>query len=363
MRLRNLIVLTVVFFVVSSCSYFSFPTPVEELLPKDADINLEYYKSSAPQSSDSASVLILGTSHLSQKEQKVDSAQIERVVSALSEYNPDVVAVEYLPADYPRGKGRDYRKDFNLEKYETEWNISRSEADSIVSAYRKSEGWADNPCRLAKSYFLAYDLANARYYWDINNCSGFKNFEKIKEWFEYWKQHESFRIGHPVAYSGDVRELTSFDYQGDDAEWFIGNYAKDVITSGRIWAIYNFWPLVPKVGTLRGEFSARETKYGDNYIKELYGKNSPEYLGLQYWAYEEKMRSITWDGDSLGSRQTKNYWLRNQKMFENVQEAIKEKNAKRALVIVGSGHKYFLDELVRKSDYRWIDPREFLPSL
>jgi len=361
MRFRNLIILTAVFVAASSCSYFLAPTPVEQLLPKNADINLEYYADSAPPDSGSTSVLVLGTSHLTQKEQKVDSSQVKRVVSSVAEYNPDVVAVEYLPADYPRGKGRDYRKDFNLEKYASEWNISQNEADSVVSAYRKSKEWHDNPCRLAKSYFLTYDLANARYYWNINNCSGFKKFEEIKDWFEYWKKHESFRIGHLVAYSGGVRELTSFDYQGDDAEWFIGKYAKDELYSGRLDALYTFWPLIPKVGSIRGAFATRYDHI-DDYIKELHQKNSPEHIGLQYWVYEEKMQRIVWEGNSVGSRQVENYWLRNQKIFENVQDAINEKDAKRALVIVGAGHKYFLDELVRKSDYRWIDPREYLPS-
>ena len=75
------------------------------------------------------------------------------------------------------------------------------------------------------------------------------------------------------------------------------------------------------------------------------------------------MQHIVWDGDSVGSRQAENYWLRNKKMFKNLQDAIDEKDAQRALIIVGSGHKYFLDELVRKSDYRWVDPREYLPPL
>ncbi|WP_445666269.1 DUF5694 domain-containing protein [Fodinibius sp. AD559] len=362
MPFRNLIILTVAFFIASSCSYFSAPTPVEELLPKKADINLEYYADSAPPDSGSTSVLILGTSHLAQKEQKVDSPRIERVTSSLATYDPDLVAVEYLPADYPRGKGRDYRKDFNVKNYASQWNMSISEADSIIKAYRHTTDWPSDPCRLAKSYFLQYDHANALYYWNTNNCKAVEKFKEINEWAEYWREHESVRIGHPVAYAGEVRELTSFDYQGEDAKWFIGKYAKDQLYSGRLDALYTFWPMIPKVGSIRGTYAAR---YGhiDNYLKELYKKNSPEHTGLQYWVYEEKMQRIVWDGDSVGSRQVDNYWLRNKKMFTNVQDAIKEKDAKRALIIVGAGHKYFLDELVRKSDYRWIDPREYLSPL
>ena len=120
--------------------------------------------------------------------------------------------------------------------------------------------------------------------------------------------------------------------------------------------------MIPKVGSIRGKYSARYDHI-DNYIKELHKKNSPAHIGLQYWVYEEKMQRIVWNGDSVGSRQVNNYWLRNKKMFKYVKDSINEKNAKRVLIIVGSGHKYFLDELVRKSDYRWIDPREYLPSI
>lgn len=361
MWFRNLIILTAVFVAASSCSYFSEPTPVEQLLPNNADINLEYYAHSAPADSGSTSVLILGTSHLAQKEKEVDSARIERVTSALATYDPDVVAVEYLPAGYPRGKGRDYRTEFDVDKYASLWNISLSEADSIVKVYQRKKGWPSNPCRLAKSYFLQYDYANALYYWNTNNCKTVKKSEQISSWFESWREHESVRLGHPIARSNGVRELTSFDYQGEDAKWFIDEYAKDELYSGRLDALYTFWPLMPKVGSIRGAYSARYDHI-DNYLKELHQKNSPEHIGLQYWVYEEIMRRIVWDGDSVGSRQVENYWLRNRKMFENMQDAINVKNAKRALVIVGAGHKYFLDELVRKSDYRWIDPREYLPS-
>ncbi|GEM_PF-1184680 len=362
MHFRNVIILLAAFIVVSSCSYFSAPTPVEKLLPKGADINLKYYADSASPDSGSVSVLVLGTSHLAQEEEKVDSVQVDRINSALAEYNPDVVAVEYLPADYPRGKGRDYRTEFDIKKYASEWDMSVSETDSIVKAYQSGSGWASNPCRLAKRYFLQYDIMNAYYYWDQNDCTAIKKFEQITDWIDYWKHHESVRLGYPIARSNSVRELTNFDYQGDDAQWFIDKYALDRLKDGHIGAIYTFWPLIPYVGSIRGVYP---NHYGniDSYIKELHKKNSPEYIGLQYWVYEEKMRSITWNDDSVGSRQTENYWLRNKKMFENVEDAINEKNADRALIIVGSGHKYFLDELVRKSDYRWIDPREYLPSL
>ncbi len=45
-----------------------------------------------------------------------------------------------------------------------------------------------------------------------------------------------------------------------------------------------------------------------------------------------------------------------------MQEAIEAQDAERVLVIVGRGHKYFLDELTREAGYRWVDPRKWLPA-
>lgn len=49
-------------------------------------------------------------------------------------------------------------------------------------------------------------------------------------------------------------------------------------------------------------------------------------------------------------------------MLENLQGAIQQRGPERVLVIVGRGHKYFLDELTREAGYRWIDPREWVPD-
>ena len=85
------------------------PTPVKELLPADAGVDLSVYEGSMPSSAGSPAVLILGSSHLAQSEQKHPESAFDRVTDTLAAFAPDVVAVEYLPADYPRGKGRDYR--------------------------------------------------------------------------------------------------------------------------------------------------------------------------------------------------------------------------------------------------------------
>jgi hypothetical protein len=84
-------------------------------------------------------------------------------------------------------------------------------------------------------------------------------------------------------------------------------------------------------------------------------------MAPQYWTYERRYPTIDWRGVEMGAKQTERYWRRNRKMFARMQDAIKTRDAERVLVIVGSGHKYFLDKLTREAGYRRVGPREWLP--
>ena len=68
-------------------------------------------------------------------------------------------------------------------------------------------------------------------------------------------------------------------------------------------------------------------------------------------------------GDPGEVRQRDSYWLRNERMFEHLDAAVRERQPDRVLVITGAGHKYFLDELAREAGYRWVDPRDYLPPV
>ena len=341
---------------------FRGPTPVKELLPADAEVDLSAYEGSMPSSAGSPAVLILGSSHLAQSEQKHPESAFDRVTDTLAAFAPDVVAVEYLPADYPRGKGRDYRPDLDLNTYREAWGMSAAEADSIRRAYLSRSGLPDAPCRVAKAYVLAYDLVNAHYHARPYDCPDLRRFETIRGWMTHNDEHERARIGYPVARQNGIQELVPFDYQGDDTAWFIYERGYEILKRGRVDVLWSFWPVLPKIGSTIRRFERQSAPHDDQLVDMLRYSNSPEWAGLQYWMYEEVYPTVTWGGDSLGVRQTANYWLRNRRMFENLQGAIQQRGPERVLVIVGRGHKYFLDELTREAGYRWIDPREWVPD-
>jgi hypothetical protein len=364
MRTSVLIGLTVGGLLLAAVGYelLRGPTPVEELVPDKADISLTAYDGSMPDSVGPPSVLILGTSHLAQDDYDYAESAFDRVTDTLAAFEPDMVVVEYLPPDYPRGKGRDYRPDLDLAAYADAWNLTFDEADSIRTAYRTGATPSD-PCLLAKTYLLNDDLSNAHYHAQPHDCPDLDRIEPIQDWMTRNNEHEMAQIGYPVARQNGVRQLVPFDYQGDDAEWFLHRRGIEVLKSGRIDALWAFWPIVPRVGSAVRELDRHTNSPDDSLVDMLRFSNSPDYIGLQYWAYETVFPTITWRGDSLGAKQTQNYWLRNRRMFENMQTAIENWDAERVLVIVGAGHKYFLDELTREADYHWVDPREWLPPL
>lgn len=338
------------------------PTPVEELIPEQADFNPDVYDGSMAPDTSAPSVLILGTSHLAQDDHGYTEEAFNRVTRSLSAYGPDLVVVEYLAPDYPRGKGRDYRPDWEQARYAQAWGMTDAEADSLRRRHRQADEQAVAPCTLAKAYLLNYDLPNAHYHAHSHECPDLRRFTEIREWMHHYADHEMARIGYPVARRNDVAELVSFDYQGKDAEWLIFDPINEALNSGRVWVLWPFWPILPNVGTTNREWDRHAAPHKDRLVDMLRYANSPEHIGVQYWAYEEVYRNFEWRGKPIGAQQTENYWLRNRKMFENMQKAIAARDAERLLVVVGSGHKYFLDELSREAGYRWVDPREWLPA-
>lgn len=358
-------------FVGLGCRTVDGPTPAEELVPADSALDLQAYDGSMPPKAGSTSVLVLGTPHIGLRDREYTRREIDHVTTALSAYDPDMLVVEQLPPEHPRGKGTDYRPALNLDSLSQAWGYSSGKADSIRQAFRRGSGEPERPCRLAKVHLLNYDLANAHYYASSvrhtntdtgsDGCTDLRQIESLQQYFEALSQGEAGRVGYPVAQANGIRRLVPFDYRGADAQWFIQHSLLDAVKSGKVWALWHFWPVVPNVGSTYQEDRAHRAGHQDCYADELRFYNSPEWIALQYWSYEKKIQGIDWEGRSLGEGQVENYWRRNRKMFKRMQEAVEAQDPERVLVIVGSGHKYFLDELTRADGHRWIDPREHLP--
>ena len=307
-------------------------------------------------------IMILGSTHFEQIDHGITDDEFETVVASLADYRPEVVAVEYLPPDWPVGEGRDYRPGFDLEEIGEKWDMDRDRVEAIVAEHRDEPWSVEDRCTLGNAYFLLRDYPNAAYHWfgaegglesgtaswPLEACERPAAHDGITDWLEDFREHESVRLAAAVAERNDIGELVSYDYQGDDARWTIGL---------RRFAVGLFpWTAVAESNRLTGAWLE---EYQEPLTDHLQFANSPTWIGLQYWSYEENELGIRF-GDA-GARQTERYWLRNERMFEYLEEAIEEQEPQRVLATVGMGHKCFLDELVLENGYRWVDPRGFLP--
>lgn len=300
--------------------------------------------------------LLLGSPHLAQEESPPNRNELNRITGALTEFRPDMLVVEQLPPDWPVGKGRDYRPEFKLERYAEDWGLSQSQLPAIIDSLGPRTNLSPSErCRLGRAYFLTRDLANALYQWTGADCPVADDTTRLADWFDRNREHEMARIEFEVARDNDVQAVVPFDYQGEDAEWFLFDDLQTALKQWNLRVLPDLGPVVQIRHILQSYASPSESL-----TERLRSLNSPAWLALQYWAYEQKMPTISYQ--DAGQRQTDNYWLRNRKMFARIEDAIDTHHPDRVLIVVGSGHKYFLDTLIRNRRYRWVDPREYLPA-
>ena len=308
-------------------------------------------------------ILVFGTEHLAQAETPRPDSEVAEVVDSLRPYRPDMVVVEYLPADWPIGEGRDYRWEFDDSAYAADWGVPLDSAAHHLASLEAELGdvaYGEIPerrrCELARLHFLARDRANALYYWTDAECPA-ESDSLLTEWIAHRGGHEMGRVAFPLARAGGLRGVVSFDYQGDDARWFLGpDLFDEVREEGTSTQIRQLDTLLAAVEDFRTR--AAETETG-SYMDAVRHKNSSQWIEAQRRLYEDVMPTLTY-GDSAGRRQTDHYWIRNERMFDRIDAAVTAREPDRVLVVVGAGHKYFLDELAVRRGYRWIDPLTYL---
>jgi hypothetical protein len=308
----------------------------------------------AAETEGSPSVLVLGSVHLAGGSYNYAEEAFRQVRETLSEYEPDMVVVEQLPPDWPVGKGRDYRPGFDLDQYAESWEMGQNVATDLVRRHRRDPFSTGNRCELARAYFLTRDLANAAYHWlsaehSGRSCPKPKEINAISSWLGELAQSEYARFGYRTADRNQVPEVVSYDYQGADAKWFIGpaRFLRDLVPFS-------------DVSESNEEVDLHLEQHLDDLVSMLRFANSPKWMGLQYWLYEERHLDV--QRNEMGLRQLDNFWLRNKEMFRNMQQAIETHAPQRVMVVTGMGHKYFIDTLVIEAGYPWIDPRDYLPA-
>jgi hypothetical protein len=340
-------------------------------------------------------IVVVGSPHLRQ----LDAAQrpaTEDLLQHLLRYEPDLVVVEWLHPSIDRATTEAYRGLADRAGLSREWELplehigSATEAARarIASARRTDRSVAALRVELGKLHYLAGDQLNAGYQWWLAEQDG-ADVDSLKRLTSNnFEGHELEVWGFPVAAARGHDYLTPFDYQGDDAAWIWDEIVQQVAlylvdrkhglregAPGWEPAVERFFTTLQagvggsdstwfrEYGSIREgreflevitRWTARrqaEAPQGDaNGLTMMQGIQSPAHLATKRVMYDEVYPMISHEG--LGKRLVDNWLLRNARMADFVEQDIARLGARRVLVLVGEGHKPFLDDEFRKRGYR-----------
>ena len=353
-------------------------------------------------------VMIFGTPHLRRHNfQKIPIA-VEKIAASLSRFEPDLVVVEWLhpslnPDDVPWYK-KSYGDMVTLARL---WGYKEEHVDSVLHRgvitlqNLKAFHISTEPLRveLGKLYYLKSDLVNAAYQWWLAEQEG-GTLEDLKRLTrDNYANNEINRYGFVIAGNQGHEYVASFDYHDWDAAWLGGRIWSEVrkiaiLTVDGVQAEDENWNTV-KDGFDRayrawsdGEDDEWIKKYG--HIKEV--REYVDYFVLEWrkahqketridnrdgiglmWYYQsnafiEQQRRLYYDGmtrvsiQGLGKKNVENFELRNKHMVDLMEGDIQRLKSKKVLVVVGSGHKLFLENELKARGYVITPSYDFMPE-
>ena len=349
-------------------------------------------------------VMVFGTPHLRRHNFEAEPIAVDMIRLSLAKYKPDHVVVEWLHPSIKPESTRNYSSYGDLESFAKKWGYEHKGADmelykvsqTVVSLKKQGLPVKDLRLKLGKLYYLIRDKLNAGYQWWLAEEKGADVTEFQQLTRNNFEGHELRIYGFHIARQQGLEYITPFDYQGEDTAWL----------GGKVWVVLRDHLLKVKHGVEPGdpgwdELSEQYEKeydaldYGDMTIVEKYGdiREAKERLavsafweetqrrkrqidnsdGLGYMRYlqseeflksEKEMYYTYWAGVSiggLGKKNVENYELRNKNMVDFMEADIDRLGVKRVLIIVGSGHKLFLENELKERGYTIVPSSGFMP--
>lgn len=371
-------------------------------LPLSAGAQQENTTTGGLQPSD-VEIAILGSPHLRQIDLDRTPVAVEVVRSRLSRFEPDLVVVEWLHPEVDRSEAFNYRSLGDLATLARLWGYRRDDIDSVRAEAlsrlkrEKEKGLPTAPTRLelGKLHYLAGDQLNAGYQWWRAQRLGADVTDLRRLTSDNFRGHELRVWGFEVARVQDHEYLVPFDYQGDDTGWDVWGRMLERLRTVALLETMRLEPGEPgweeereRFDELRGAFEENGDprwveRYGDSEVVLQYARawngfgevaemapaetdgltrlrwwQGEEYLDAERRLQYELIAGISVDG--LGQARTDGNLLRNQRMADFVEGDIRRLDARRVLVIVGYGHKHFLEDIFAERGYRLVPSRGLL---
>lgn len=353
-------------------------------------------------------IMVLASPHLRGIGETEARINVAGVLRAIRPYAPDAVVVEWLhpsidPSttfNYPaRGDGQTLARlwGLRLDRIVVRGDSLRRAIEMLGQGAALRSARAGLHRELGRVLYLAGDETNAAYQWYRARLDGVPDPDAERLVNGLLDGHEAVAWGFALAAEQKLDMIIPFDYQGpragsavwgemlralrDTALTRAGLRRRDSVgyaraeaefdslrarfeTSGDTsWlARYGRSPGVLDYATvwreIRDAFRG-EPAETDGFARMRYYQSRP-YVELRQRLDEDVTRSITFGG--FGNRRADGSMARNIEMANFLEAGIAARRVSRVLVVVGAGHKWALEAILRERGYRIRPSSEFLPA-
>ena len=352
-------------------------------------------------------VMVVGSYHLRQINPDEIPISADLIRLSLMKYKPDHIVVEWLHPSIDPATTFNYRPFANPEALARLWGYQLPKIKENLEATKQllesQKKINSNPqvisqirTELRKLYYLDKDLLNAGYQWWLVQQLGGDVLDYKGLALNNFRGHELEEFGFKIAQKQGLEYITPFDYQGKEAGSEVWG---EIIEKLGVLAIQKKhgvkesdeeWKnLADEFNKIRQAFEEKRDKslrekYGDvkevrEYIEAWEGFDwanaqipttrdglsqmryvqSPQYLAIERKVQLEIVPKIS--VNNLGQARTDGNLRRNELMMNFAEADIKRLNSKRVMIIVGYGHKFFLEDLLKKRGYKIVPSTDFMP--
>lgn len=359
-------------------------------------ISLSFVGPAAAQwSANSTEIVVVGVPHF--RHANIDEEIIKKVQASLTQYKPDLVAVEWLHPTVATGDVETYTELGDVATLARLWGIkTKNLPEQILEVSGKvaagGENEIANRIQLGKLRYLAGDALNAGYQWWIADQLGGDTAELSRLTRKNFAGDEFRVLGFHAAHKNNHEYMSPFDYQGDDAAW--GSVYEELLeavaesavpratgqTEGErtdqkdaflnlmqsdpeAWlkankqnaAVKDFAMIVEWQLSIKKKIAAESKEHA---LGEIGYFQTKAAIDVQNRLYYQDLWELPHAG--LGRQLVVNYERRNEKMASFVEADARRLGASRILVIVGAGHKLFLDKIFAERDFAVLDSNSIL---
>ncbi len=345
-------------------------------------------------------IAILGSTHLKYESKETNLGSIPDIIKNLQNWEPDHLAVEWLHPSIDQTKIWNYKGGgTDLNELAKSWGMSLESAKSEQTLKPPKDGTdaeqAEQRIAMGKQYYLQGKSLTAMYNWWLAEKLG-ANLGDLEKFMKPIRGHELAVLGFPIAQAMNLEHITPFDWQGPTDLWGDG---MDFIEQETLMVViekkFNLKPDDPgyqaAVKTVRDDLKSAKTladlesyahipefinyaslslgeskslsKDMDSFLEDypgglFFALQDPAYYKMeQSWYYDILPRANVKNG---GRRLVKRYEHRNEEMFRFLERDIERQKSRKVLVIVGAGHKAFLETIARREGYKIVSTLDLL---